>query len=386
MLRLFIVHEDQEYIQLFTRYIAESEKWRSVYRCSIFTREDTFMQAWGECQEDAVLLLSPKMLESLKEREEIQVEDENKVVLMDSGEESKTPKLLQLLKYQSVEIILQQMVDCFGKNGDQPSIHRTVLEADRPLVIGVSSASGAAGKTLFSLQLMKLLQFYHVPGLYVSLEPFSLLRSLYKERCEDQMDKLMYYFRARKEEAGTYLKECIQYENGFSFLTPFPSAGSYYEMTPEDIVLLLNAIKEMRQFAVIVVDTEGGGGKIASEVGEEADELIWLMNDEVSSRLKLSMLFDQYIRRGEERSLIGKSRLLMNRTHSQRMDLPESIKSVCRSAHSLPVVKDWETANTVEALLQPDKSYVQAVQSVITPLLKQYGLMPAGQEVRQAHA
>ncbi len=153
-------------------------------------------------------------------------------------------------KYQSGEIIRQEIMDKFAPEGgaaiEGAGDKKTVL-------IGVFSPVCRSIQTSFSLLMG---QFLAKKGnvLYLNFEPFSGLSGLLNSPGDRDLTDLVYYMQGGKERLVYKLESMVGNVNGLDYVSPAFSFVDLGQVKEESWMMLIQTLKELKTYDHVILD------------------------------------------------------------------------------------------------------------------------------------
>lgn len=359
---------DEEYMRLFSNYIANSNDNRQKFRCRLFTKANLLTEQLGRVDRyHCILFLDEEMQQQLQS-----IDDDNDdlglphVILNVTGEEMQVEDKLYMNKYQSIDVILQKAI--------QFHQHRLLAwnhsegaregEHSRASIISIGSASGGLGKSLFSLQLACFLEQLGKRVLLVNMEALSAVFSEQVKEKQPGLDQVIYDVRAHPKRLNETLKKTVYSgtEWPFDVLLPFQSIRSLKELTKEDMNGLISGLRSL-EYDVVLLDLESGWNEPFEAARLCSDLHIWFLLAEYASARKMKGLLQQLQEWEEGSGKIAPEIFILNKAQQASIDADLRLDPL-KEHYTLPYVPEWKWVRSWSNLVPPQE-YQRGISRIV---------------------
>ncbi|MBQ3104254.1 MAG: hypothetical protein IJC59_00105 [Lachnospiraceae bacterium] len=176
------------------------------------------------------------------------------VIILEEGAGRKIPNLKTLNKYQSIELLVKELLDWVSCEG---ILGRPVSKGTQMKLIGIYSPIGRCLKTSFSFVLGQLLSKKH-KVLYLNLESYSGLGRLLEREFSENLSDLLYYLQNTKDKFAYRMGGMVEQAGGLDYLPPFHSYLDMVSVTGEEWRELLEEIERSSEYEYMILDLSDG--------------------------------------------------------------------------------------------------------------------------------
>lgn len=225
--------------------------------------------------------------------------------------------------YKNVEVILQLFdgsIDCFNEKyqpvnkyipGDKMASElvkfyaeknshaaRLISGSKRTKFVPVYSASGGTGKSTMTLGLAAKLGRLGKTTLVLSFESLNSIFPVIPESGNDVFSRLVF---AAIDNPGTLPVKLEAYkladtQNNFEFIAPPECFYEVSELRDREAGLLLDGLKQMGKYDIILADMESKPDKLALEILRQSDQIVFVMTGDICCTLKTEQFLRQISR------------------------------------------------------------------------------------------
>lgn len=245
---LAVYDKEQRYGEKLTGYL--SAKQMLPFRIVAFTKEEALL-AFAKTEEISVLLIHEKVLS-----EEISVLPINRILVlteeqqMSCAENFSKPNMVSVYKYQSMERIVQEILDCYEALLP-PQSDQGILRRGKTGVITVYSPVHHCFKTSFALVYGQVLSEKE-RILFVSLEVHAGFEKLFGLTAGADLSDALYYY--RQGSLGVHISDIIQKIGNLDILLPVHYPEDMAGIQLDEFLGLLYALQEECGYTGIVLD------------------------------------------------------------------------------------------------------------------------------------
>lgn len=226
------------------------------------------------------------------------------------------------------------------------------------------SPAGGTGKTTFALATAAAAARKGLRTLYLNLEEIDSVQDILI-RTSNCLSDIFLALKTRGMQVGIKLKESIQMEPsaGFYYVSGVESISEYEEIDGNDMKILLDAVRELSSYDLVILDLASGFTEKTVQILNEADVIFVPFMQEEGSISKLQRFLNETSFHGRYDSLFDKMNLILNRAGASdagEVRLPEDIRkriSCCASIAASPLLgkrRDILSAgNTLIPIMKP---------------------------------
>ncbi|MCI8293588.1 MAG: hypothetical protein HFH53_08690 [Hespellia sp.] len=201
-----------------------------------------------------------------------------------------------ILKYQSAEQILRQLLQTCGELSSGRNTR--LFDDGRRQLIGVYSPVHRIGKTKFALELGEELG-KEAPALYLNLEEYAGLEYYLPIQEEGHLGDLLYYLKQEQESFGFRLSTMVSQLGGLDYVQPVPVTKDIRAVDPQEWMELLRQIMENSIYKSVILDL-GESIQGLYEILRICDTVYTLYIEESGARAKLKQYTDNLQKLGYE--------------------------------------------------------------------------------------
>ena len=213
--------------------------------------------------------------------------------------ESGSTSVATVNKYQPAETLIREVMSgCEGRD-----IYFDAAKPQRPVrVIGVYSPVSRCGKSSFAITLGRLQAKKH-KTLYISLEEFSCLGMLSRERYDLTLSDAVYHMK-QGSLTSQRLYSMIHNIGGLEYIPPMRCADDSNAVKGEDYVRLINEIIKNSLYEVVIIDMDRYADE-ASELLEICDTVYMPVLPDAMNRMKAES-FVEYLNASDRSHIADK--------------------------------------------------------------------------------
>ncbi len=240
---LAICDKEEEYVYRFQEYLNRKNAYS--FQIQVFTSIEQLFLFRKENKID-ILILSENLYS-----EKMQHVNIKNIVLLSESNISKKEDMLSIKKYQSIEKIMQEILNYFDRKIDR-KIQFSLPSANTKL-IGIYTPVGRCLQTSFALLLGQFLAEKKAI-LYLNFEPFSGFGKFLKREYSSDLIDLMYLMSTLQDNFILKFKEIVQSINGMDYIPPAFSFLDLSLVTEDKWIHFLNSIMNECNYNYIILD------------------------------------------------------------------------------------------------------------------------------------
>lgn len=306
-INVVILDKDVMFLNQLSRYLLDK-----TYKCTISSFSD--IERYNEFSEYSkidILIFSEDFLN------ELDLEINATKILMAEGYKKECEDYYIINKYQKAENFLKNVLLIYAENTGNNS---AILSSGKDsYLIGFYSPVGGSGKTTLAIALSKALADNGAKVLYLNLERISSLAGIFNDQSDKSFSEIM--LEAKNSNANLQLKILANtLQNNTSkiyYINPPESAVEYSEMTDDEMMKILNELKNMNEFDYIIIDFLGEFNKRVFNILELCKKIIFPTVPGELAKQKVQLFIREMKLLGYEKSILKKTALIINKARSE---------------------------------------------------------------------
>ncbi|QDM44050.1 ParA family protein [Paenibacillus thiaminolyticus] len=348
---IVVAHTQKRVLDAWTEYWRQSDYAEQLH-LRMFTQADTLRRYLGLKPGIHMVVADPEVLQEMSEEE---MDGILITVLSAEGRIDAFPLAHAVeIPYQPLPQLFQSLIERCRTEYEGAAFG---MESHSCMLLGISSLGGGAGKTAAALHLARHAAAKGKRVLLLNVDPvqeYALLDARPEPAAIAPLAQLLYYL--RKDQAG----ESLPLE---SYLLGVPDLEGADIFAPADWIKewegidgllmrkLLRLLRQSGRHDLIIA--EGGFNQPAfAALWEEADRIVWLLQDDLPHLHKTELLFRQWERSGDAavRNRIRRLALLVNRYMGMMAN-----RWMYRDAPItgyLPYIPSWKQMHRIDQWLQ----------------------------------
>ncbi|MCI9146713.1 MAG: AAA family ATPase [Hungatella sp.] len=269
-------------------------------------------------------------------------------------------------KYQKMESLANTVLFKYAEANNAPEM---VRGNSNTRIAAFYSPAGGTGKTTLALALAMTAAMAGVRVMYLNLEEIDSVNDVL-ERTSGSLSDIFLALKTRGMNAGIKVKGAIRTESqaGFDYISGVESVSEYEELNGKEIGELLNIIRELADYDLVVVDQSSGFTDKTRAVLAEADTVMVPVVMDEGSVSKLVRLLEESALHDMYDSLIHKMNIIINKAEPHKKPavlLPDTAGSrlpLCATVMLFPAMERKRTMlQAKEAIAQLMGPVFQAV-------------------------
>ncbi|WII36675.1 ParA family protein [Paenibacillus thiaminolyticus] len=348
---IVVAHPQERVLDAWTEYWRQSD-YAGQLHLRMFTQADTLRRYLGLKPGIHMVVADPEVLQEMSEEE---MDGILITVLSAEGRNDAFPLAHALeIPYQPLPQLFQSLIERCRMEYEGAAFG---MESRSCMLLGISSLGGGAGKTTAALHLARHAAAKGKRVLLLNVDPvqeYALLDARPEPAAIAPLAQLLYYL--RKDRAGESLP-LESYLLGVPDLEGadiFAPADWMKEWKGIDGLLMRKLLRLLRQSGRHdLIIAEGGFSQPAfAALWEEANRIVWLLQDDLPHLHKTELLFRQWERSGDAavRNRIRRLALLVNRYMGMMAN-----RWMYRDAPItgyLPYIPSWKQMHRIDPWLQ----------------------------------
>lgn len=219
-----------------------------------------------------------------------------------------------IAKFQKVDLIYKQILSVFAENAG--SVSGLKFGDDSAKIIAFESVSGGCGGSTMAAACALYYAAHGKKTLYLNLEKFGSSDSFFSAQGQFDMSDIIFALKMKKTNLALKLESCVKQDpRGVFFYSQSKVALDMLELTADDILRLINELKLIGSYNVIVLDMDFSINKDALKVLRHVHSIVWVGDGSEISNSKLYRAFNSLsiMEQNAEASLVNRLMLIYNK-------------------------------------------------------------------------
>lgn len=242
--QVIIYDNDERYINSLLEYW--EEKQGMPFEIQIFTKKENLIE-YLKNEEIQLLLISSNAMNQEFENYDI----EQIVLLADEQVLSSFIKYKFIYKYQSMENLLRQIMDCYvdtvQENGYMP------IAKNKGEIIGVYSPVNSISNEGFGIGLAQILSG-DSKVLYINMQEFSAFDKIYENNYNANLSDLMYFYKQSPDSLAIKIKAVTYAIDNVDFIPPLVYSGDLRNIDTEQWIEFIEYILAVTDYEKIIIE------------------------------------------------------------------------------------------------------------------------------------
>ncbi|AFC30041.1 hypothetical protein PM3016_3186 [Paenibacillus mucilaginosus 3016] len=343
---LALLDDDAYFGEMLSAYIRGSA-FAERFRLKRFTAGEEGLRYLLEEKEARILLVHESWLPL---PEEVFVHPAGAVVILsESAAQGGVLEYPVLCRYQPLDRLMSAVASHY--NEYNAALPLRGIRGTR--VALVHSAGGGTGKTVTAVHLARRLALRGERVLLLSLERYGSLPWFTDETGGDSetFSRLLYYARMNPAAAAGRLEGLVRRHGygRFDYVPPAAEPQELEELGAEHASGLVEAVRASGLYDVLIVDTDSYAPALSSALFGPADNILWLVTDDLVHLHKCSRLLRSMQAKETPRaSWLSKVRFVLNRSTGAPLNSFEEYG--LKIHHRLPYVPEWKAVSRIGQL------------------------------------
>lgn len=359
---LVLADKDVEYIELFKRYIRQTEYEKKFIIKSFSSKEnlEQYLLSENDCE---ILLIDSKL--SL---DNLLLFNINSIILLSETDIiSEKLHLPVIYKYQPLNKLISQILGLYLETFKG----KEIIDGYNTKVISIYSASGGSGKTTTAVNIAKQLTLRDNKVFYLNFELITSVEVFFSNSGSYDLSKILYYLKNNPSMVVSKIESFKEYDidTKVDYLEPFVNPIEIFDLTYDDVKILIESIKKLGVYNYIIIDLDISLQEYVLGALTESDYVIWLVIDDIQSILKTktakkileNLLKEQYL------TLISKIRIVLNKYLETGTQNDFSNADIDLFSY-LPYIPDWKVITSKNQLLFNDL-FINKIDNLLQSVL-----------------
>ncbi len=336
---LIIVDKNLEYIELLTRYIRETE-YEKKFLIKTFSNVEYLEKYLESHSSIEILLIDAEDLSEILSHKSIKLI----ILLSDTSVIDEKCQYDCIYKFQPLNKIVSRIL---GLYLEKCSGWINLIEGNKTKVISVYSASGGSGKTTLAINLAKQLAIRYKKVFYLNLESINATEIFFSKSESYDFSKILFYLKNNPSIVVSRIETYKKYSPDINvdYIETFINSNELFEMSKNDIKILLEAIKSLEIYDYIILDLETSLQEYVISSLLESKLIFWPILDDIQSIHKTKnviKLLHNNLDEVEYLDLTKSINFILNKYSDKDIKNDFSKYEINLSGH-LPYVPEWET-------------------------------------------
>lgn len=322
LISLVLADEDEGYAESMANFLISD--FLHKFQVSSFTKKESIDRYFADdVKKTDILLISPGLY-----HQSLPLSRIGTLIILSNGRmPPEAEKYPSVNKYQHGEKFVNSILNIFcEQNPDE------ILEAaggKKTKVVGVFSPSGGSGKTSIAVSCSLQCARKGQSVFYLNLESVSSTPLYFNCEGRENFSNILYYIKERSRNFTLKMEgtRCIDAEFDVHYFCPPDSIMEMQEISPEELVFLIQQMKFWGQYDYIFVDMSSSFDTLNIEILKVCDRILLVMSESSYSMIKTKTLFDQLdiIDQRSGLSISEKSTIVLNKcTGSGKFEIGDS--------------------------------------------------------------
>lgn len=287
---LIIAEKEREYIDLFMKYVRETEYIRK-FNIKTFSSKENLEGFFKRQKKTDILLTIPEFITGNLEVGKIEVT----ILLSEKNKIDENENLPVLFKYQPLNQILSKILSIYTENCENGKLR--IIGDNKVNVITVCSASGGNGKTTVAINLASKIALRDKKVLYLNLEFFNSTGIFFPLKGSDDLSRILYYLKTDSNDLVNKIDELKNYdlESKIEYFEPFSNSYELFDLTREDLKILIDSIEKLGRYDYLIIDLDILKSDFFVSAFTRSDNIIWLVLDNIQDLHKTKLFKDNLI-------------------------------------------------------------------------------------------
>ncbi|WP_047986951.1 AAA family ATPase [Alkalihalobacillus pseudalcaliphilus] len=361
-LKLVIADQDSTYLSSFGEYIISS-KAAAQFDVKFFSSSESVQKYVDQGNHIDLLILNEHMKNVLEENMKHGV-----LVTLVEDKKNANDDEANVFKYQPLNQVISEILSIYFEHHQAEHHGGGSLKTK---VLAVYSPVGGSGKTTFAVNVSRQLALNNKKVFYLNLELLNSTKLYFSSKEDKPSLQIFYYVKAKPKELRSKIEKLKKFDqkSKVDYFDLLPSPIELQEISENETKVLITALVETEQYDYIVIDLDSSITNLTKAAMESADQVIWMMNNDLQSFHKTRVLFDSFDDLfGVGNGMEEQTTLIMNRFNGQLQESFQAYHLPIRGY--LPNVPSWaQVADTEQIYFDPH--YNQELITITKGLIEQ---------------
>lgn len=346
-LSLIIMDKNLEYIELFTRYVRETE-YENKFIIKSFSEVEYLEKHIKANSSIDILLVDTNYLLDIHSLKKIKLI----IALSETSIVEGKKQYDCIYKFQPLNKLVSKVLSLYlEKCNDWFNIN----EDNKTKVISVFSACGGSGKTTLAVNMAKQMAARNKKVFYLNLESINATEVFFTSSKSYDLSKIFFYLKNNPEVIASKIELYKKYSTDISvdYIDSFVNSNELHDMSKNDIKVLLDSIKKLQIYDYIILDLETSLQDYVISSLAESKLIFWILLDDIQSIhktknvikvLKSNLDEDEYI------DFKKKISFILNKCSNKCIQNDFSKEDINISGY-LPYVEEWTAITNKNQIL-----------------------------------
>lgn len=291
-LKIIIADRDIKYLSKIVDYLNSAILAR--FKVSAFSKPDVLADYLHSANEQINILLAHP--DFLKLADDYYQNVEMILQLSDGSLDCFSDKFPTVNKYIPADKMASNLVKFYTEKNAYAA--KLITGSKRTKLVAVYSASGGTGKSTMTLGLAAKLGRMEKPTLVLSFESLNSIFAIFPEKGRDAFSRLVFTAIDNPGSLPVKVETCknTDTQNNFEFITAPECFYVMSELRDKEAGLLLDGLKQMSKYDIVLADMESKPDKLALEILRHSDRIIFVMTPDICCTLKTDQFLQQVSR------------------------------------------------------------------------------------------
>lgn len=233
--------------------------------------------------------LKSNKIEILLINEEIKlnIELDHKIIVLKLVEKNSIENQSNsILKYQKISLIYKEILNAYSQNYKGLMLNNKNFSTY--IISFMSSGTGSGTSTLASALALNLAR-KGIKTLFLDLQSFATINSIFNAEGKFSMSEIIFAIKSNKIDIATRLESAIKIDkSGVFFYDPCKNPLERNEITADDLIKLLNALREFGDYEYIIIDIDFLVNETCLNLLKHSNRVFFVINTTEENQLKLS--------------------------------------------------------------------------------------------------
>lgn len=318
-IKLAILEKDQSYLQRIISVF--STKYTDKFQIYTFTNEEVAYSTLNDTKIDVFVASSIYDIDTKRIPRRCGF-----AYLVDSTDVETVNNQRAICKYQKVDLIYKQILSVYSENAG--NIAGLKIGDDSAKIIAFESVSGGSGGSTVAAACALHFASQGQKTLYLNLEKFGSADSFFSSEGQFDMSDIIYALKSKKANLALKLESCVKQDPcGVFFYSQSKIALDMLELSKDDIIRLVNEIRLMGSYNIIILDLDFSIGADMLKILDQAHAVVWVGDGSDISNTKLYRAYTalSIIQQDSDAPLINRLCLIYNKFSNKTSKIIDDI-------------------------------------------------------------
>ena len=194
-----------------------------------------------------------------------------------------------ILKYQKISLIYKEILNEYS------SVYKGQIKSTRTnsynnTISFMSSGAGSGTSTIASAFAISLIK-KNKKVLFIDMQSFPTINCVFEAEGKFTMSEIMYAIKSKKADLSLRIESALKVDNsGVNFYDPCKNPLERNEITAENLITLLEKLKEITNYDYIIIDIDFLLNETCLKLLNYSDSVVFVSNTTDENYLKLSSI------------------------------------------------------------------------------------------------